>query len=248
MIKKYLLIPVEEIDKIDLDNGKEFFKSKGIIVDAYKSIESEFLKILESSSDYITNNNTAIDDFKFKDLAKLLSTACQAIEQSKSPVWVKDLKNITKEDVLEIILIEGCHNSLEFWDKPIITDFDNNIFSDTVVLDYFSYRTADNLKSKPFKFFFNFNKLDFHYTIDYENDKTNGGMKRSSRVKIETVKYLISQRYNVLGLDETPPLKNKSLDEGNSDMVELLEFLYANPDLFGHDKLSIIELFNNRSK
>lgn len=63
----------------------------------------------------------------------------------------KPLKELTAEDLRQIVLIEGCSPSLEFWNEPEITRFNNTTFSDTIVIDYLAYRKDDffyNKKSK----------------------------------------------------------------------------------------------------
>lgn len=40
----------------------------------------------------------------------------------------KNLMELTQEQVLEMIMSEGCTNALEFWDKPKILRFNNTTF------------------------------------------------------------------------------------------------------------------------
>lgn len=107
----------------------------------------------------------------------------------------KPLNEITPDELRHIVVLEGCCCSLEFWGVPEIIDYDNTMFSDSVVLDYFSYRKSDMVKSSDFVFFFNFKDFRCHYTKDFEADpkqETNG-----RRVGLETIKYLIKQGYDV---------------------------------------------------
>jgi len=112
----------------------------------------------------------------------------------------KPLKELTSEDLLQIVIIEGCcsvimHNGEKIWNEPVITDFNNTMFSDSLTLDYTSYRKSDNLKSSDYIFFFNFKDFSYHYTKDYEQNKNQ--LIKSKRVKLETVRYLINKGYDV---------------------------------------------------
>lgn len=110
----------------------------------------------------------------------------------------KPLKEMTAQDLLQIVIIEGCcpvimHNGEKIWNEPVITDFDNKMFSDTLVLDYTSFRVSDNMKSANYVFFFNWNDFNWHYSKYYEQNKN----LNPKRVCFETIKYLIAQGYDV---------------------------------------------------
>ena len=112
----------------------------------------------------------------------------------------KPLKEMVAEDLLQLVIIEGCCPFIEYecekiWSEPKITDFDNKLFSDTLVLDYNSYRIRDNYKSSDFTFFFDFKTFRFHYTVDYEKNKNQDS--KSNRLKLESIKFLISKGYDV---------------------------------------------------
>lgn len=109
----------------------------------------------------------------------------------------KQLKDLTAENLRQIIMIEGSCNALEYWNEPEIIRFRNKIFSDTIIIDYISYRKEDNLKSCKYKFFFNFEDFRYHYVKDFENN-----INHSHRIKLSTLKYLIDQGFNI------PPLNN----------------------------------------
>jgi len=102
---------------------------------------------------------------------------------------------MTADDLLQIVIIEGCLPSLEYWDKPTIVDFDNKMFATTHCLDYYSLRTEDKIKSSDYTFFFDFLGFSFHYTRDYEKDKEQKINGR--RISIETLRFLISKGYDV---------------------------------------------------
>ncbi len=113
----------------------------------------------------------------------------------------KPIKEMTAEDLLQIVIIEGAcpvimHNGEKIWNEPTITDFDNTMFSDTLVLDYNSYRVKDNLKSADYVFFFKCEDFRWHYSRDYEKNKEQDP-NQSNRVCFETIKYLISKGYDV---------------------------------------------------
>jgi hypothetical protein len=106
----------------------------------------------------------------------------------------KPLKEMIPEDLLQIVIIEGCcpvimHSGEKIWNEPIITAFDNKMFSNTLVLDYTSYRVSDNMKSVDYVFFFNWERLCWHYPTR--------GLNQINRVCIETIKYLIAKGYDV---------------------------------------------------
>lgn len=113
----------------------------------------------------------------------------------------KPLKEMTAEDLLQIVIIEGCcpvimHNGEKIWNEPVITDFTNAMFSDTLVLDYTSYRVSDNMKSADYVFFFKWKDFHWHYSKDYEKNKEQDPNQRN-RVCFETIKYLITKGYDV---------------------------------------------------
>ena len=107
----------------------------------------------------------------------------------------KPLKEMSQEDLRQIVIIEGCCPSLQYWNEPEVIDFNDNMFSNTHYIDYISYRKSDLLKSSEYTFFFDFENFSFHYTKDYSqqpNQETNG-----KRVGLETLRFLIRQGYNV---------------------------------------------------
>jgi len=107
----------------------------------------------------------------------------------------KPLKELSADELKQIIIIEGSCPGLQYWNEPKIIDFNNTMFSDTHYVDFVSYRTSDLVKSSDYTFFFNFKKFSFHYTRDFEqnqNQKIN-----SKRVGLETIRYLLSKGYDV---------------------------------------------------
>lgn len=106
----------------------------------------------------------------------------------------KKLSSITADDVLQIVIIEGCIPCLDYWHKPIILDFDNTMFSDSIVLDYQSFRIKDNIESSIFVFFFNHKDISYHYHRDRHSIERRVG---GNRLKLDSIKYLISRGYDI---------------------------------------------------
>ncbi len=108
----------------------------------------------------------------------------------------KNLKDISQEDLLEVVIIEGVcavmnNNGVDIWCKPVVTDFNNTMFSNTVVIDYTSYRISDKLKSPDMVFFFNHEDCTFHYTKGGESQT------KSVRIGMKTIKFLLEQGYDL---------------------------------------------------
>ncbi len=114
---------------------------------------------------------------------------------NKIEIGNKPLGEITPEEMLQIAIIEGACNSLKYWNVPVITDFSNTLFTDTVVLDYHAYRKKDNLKSADYALFFDFKQFGFFYTKDYDTNPDQPPNYRN--VSIGTIKFLIEQGYDV---------------------------------------------------
>ena len=108
-----------------------------------------------------------------------------------------NLKDLTKEQLIEIILIEGCTLHLDYWNTPIILDFDNKMFSDTLVIDFNQLRKEDNLQGRTIVFFFNFKDFSYHWHFKDEDINSSVKNSRRSRVKMETIKFLIKNGFDV---------------------------------------------------
>jgi|ERR1035437_3260376 hypothetical protein len=108
----------------------------------------------------------------------------------------KPMSEITSENVMDIILMIGACPSLEFWNKPIITDFDNTTFSDTVVIDYHSYRISDNMESCHYIFFFCFRGFHWHYTKDFEIYHKSQ-RHHSKNLGVKEFRYLIQEGFDI---------------------------------------------------
>jgi len=108
----------------------------------------------------------------------------------------KQLKDLTSDNLIEIVKIIGCIPSLEFWNEPTLLDFSNTTFSDTIVIDYTSYRTSDNKKSCEYTFFFNHKELSWHYQKDFERN-LNQHRHHHKLASLPLLRYLISEGFDV---------------------------------------------------
>ena len=108
----------------------------------------------------------------------------------------KKLKDLTEENILDIVKIVGAHSHFDYWHEPIILEFNNTMFKDTVVLDYRSLRKEDNREGMLISFFFNWKELDRHYTKDYDRlGKQQRHHSRDSNYKV--IRYLIKEGFDV---------------------------------------------------
>lgn len=107
-------------------------------------------------------------------------------------IGTKNMSELTSENLIDIAKIEGVCNHTEHWGNPIITDFTNTMFSDTLVIDFHQERKADKSKGKTIVLYFNFRKFSFHWYFDGSPNES-----RTSKIKIETFKYLIEKGFNL---------------------------------------------------
>ena len=106
------------------------------------------------------------------------------------------LVGISEEDLKQIVMIEGCCCSLEYWHEPIVTGIDSTMFSDKTVLDYHSLRISDGYKSSDFTFFLNTDSFSYHHCKDlYNSPLTRSAEGR--RLGIKSLAFLIKQGYNI---------------------------------------------------
>lgn len=90
---------------------------------------------------------------------------------------------------MRVAIIEGCIAHLDYWNEPTITDFNDTMFTNTVVLDYKSRNKEDDRDSRTITFFFDHKNLDFHYHSD-NLDRSHG-----KRFSFETIRYLLKQGF-----------------------------------------------------
>lgn len=106
----------------------------------------------------------------------------------------KPLMSITKEDLLQIAVIEGCTPCLEYWSYPEVTDFDNSMFSTSVIVEYNCKNLESGNESGNMTFWFDAVDL----TRFYYRDRSSSWVERtSSLLKPESLKFLIKQGYDV---------------------------------------------------
>lgn len=108
----------------------------------------------------------------------------------KLEIGKRKLIEITQEELLELCVIEKVHSFFEYWGRPIVTDFDKNMFSDTICIDYHSFKIEDGFQSKTISFYFNHQELNFHWNME-------GRMTQRNRLRLESYKYLISKGFDL---------------------------------------------------
>lgn len=86
----------------------------------------------------------------------------------------KSLMQISKEDILQLAVMQGCCAHLDFWNYPTLLEYDNTMFSDTVVISYKSTRKEDGIESIPLVFFFCVSDLSYHYHRENVTEKWYG--------------------------------------------------------------------------
>lgn len=65
----------------------------------------------------------------------------------------KPLMQISKEDILQVAVIQGCCAHPDYWNYPTLTEYDNTMFRDSVWCSYKSTRKEDNRDSSELTFF-----------------------------------------------------------------------------------------------
>lgn len=102
------------------------------------------------------------------------------------------LMKISQEDVLQIAVIQGCCPQLDYWTYPTIIEFDNTMFSDTVVLSHQSTSKEDGSNSGILVFFFSTRDLSYHF---HREDRTVPFYGK--RLNLKAIKFLIEKGYDV---------------------------------------------------
>lgn len=104
----------------------------------------------------------------------------------------RKLIDITKEELIKFILIEGWCSVSEYWSEPIVTDLNKTLFSDTLFIEYHSLRISDELQSEPICLYLNHGYFTFH--IEQKGRNNNGS---THNFKLATIKYLIGQGFDL---------------------------------------------------
>jgi hypothetical protein len=110
-------------------------------------------------------------------------------------IGVKDIKELTAENLRQIAMIEGYVPSLEYWEEPDVIEFNNTMFSDCRYIDITSVRKSDGLVSKLFTFWLTYRDgdLSIHHTV--EGNKYSHYSSR--RVGFKTLAYLIKEGFHL---------------------------------------------------
>jgi hypothetical protein len=105
----------------------------------------------------------------------------------------KKLLDLTPINLIDIAIIEGIHLHLEYWNMPNIIEFDNSLFSDTMVISYNQTKISDNILGDSIIMFFNYETFSHHWHFEHKERNTSS----QKNICIETIKYLIKQGYNI---------------------------------------------------
>lgn len=114
----------------------------------------------------------------------------------------KSLMQISKEDILQLAVMQGCCAHLDFWNYPTLLEYDNTMFSDTVVISYKSTRKEDGIESIPLVFFFCVSDLSYHYHRENVTEKWYG-----ERLKIKAIKFLIEKGGTGYDIEKVLPVE-----------------------------------------
>ena len=104
----------------------------------------------------------------------------------------KPLMQISKEDILQLAIMQGCCAHLEYWNPPVSLDYNNTMFSDSVWITYQSTRKSDSIKSDVLVFFFNVRDISYHYHRENMTEQWYG-----RRLNLDVIKFLIEKGYDV---------------------------------------------------
>lgn len=104
----------------------------------------------------------------------------------------RKLVDIMQEELIELILIEGWCAHNDYWGRPIVTDFNNTLFSDTIFIEYHSLRNSDNLQSEPITFYLDHGNFTFHI-----EQKGRNRSDRTDNFKLKSIKYLLSKGFDL---------------------------------------------------
>lgn len=107
----------------------------------------------------------------------------------KIEIGERKLSSIAEEEVLQVAIIEECIASPDYWNPPTIIEFDNTMFTNSVILEYKSTRKSDGIESSPITFYFKHEMFSFHYHSS-RRDRSH-----SKRFGFDTIRYLIKQGF-----------------------------------------------------
>lgn len=107
----------------------------------------------------------------------------------------KSLRDLSAEDLRQIVMIEGCCPGREYWCDPVVSEFDNTMFGNCCLIHYASVRKSDGYGSKEYWFFFDYDLGSYFYVSDAA-----GASPRNSpgcRPSMATLRYLIQEGFDV---------------------------------------------------
>lgn len=104
----------------------------------------------------------------------------------------KPLMQISEEDILQLAVVQGCCACLDYWNYPVLLEYDNTMFSDNIWITYQSTRKSDGIKSDILVFFLSVRDISYHYHREDMTKQWHG-----ERLKMEAIKFLIEKGYDV---------------------------------------------------
>ena len=128
-------------------------------------------------------------------------------EQSASlPVIGKrSLKDITDEELLEVIKLTGMYGCSSFWGDITITCVDRLRYEHEILVDFEQFSKDDNEKAVRTLFFY-VNEMSYFCSMRQPWDRTTE--RRTIFENAKLTMYLIAQGFNILGkMEYAPPSK-----------------------------------------
>lgn len=108
----------------------------------------------------------------------------------------KPLMQISQEDLLHIAVMQGCSPYHKYWNYPVVLEYDNTMFSDTVIISYQSTKISDEKEKSSIITFFFYVK-DISFTIHKEREAQIIDFMVGRRLNLDVIKFLIEKGYDV---------------------------------------------------
>ena len=106
----------------------------------------------------------------------------------------KSLRELSAEDLRQLVMIEGCCPGFGGWSEPVVSDFDNTMFRDCCVIEYCCTRKDDGTPSSLFSFYFDYDCGGYFYVRDPFGNPWRSAGKRPS---MAALRYLIREGFDV---------------------------------------------------
>lgn len=109
----------------------------------------------------------------------------------------KSLRELTAEDLRQIVMLEGCCPALGYWGEPVVSCFDAEMYRDSCLIEFTSVRKADGLVSDEYWFWFRYDCGRYSYCV---NPRRLGGRPTRSNgdpLSLATLRYLIGAGFDV---------------------------------------------------